>query len=88
MGPKGKKLFDIDPKLLRVVGVMSTVGIALVVATFIGVFIGLQLDAWLGTSPWMTIVFTIIGIIAGFRNLFIYSRRGQQRLEDEERKEP
>ncbi|MBI5026074.1 MAG: AtpZ/AtpI family protein [Nitrospirae bacterium] len=63
-GGKEKKEF------LRLLLVVSTVGINLVVATFIGLAIGYYLDKLFGTSPWLTIIFLIIGIAAGFRNLF------------------
>jgi ATP synthase protein I len=67
-----------DRKFIRLIGVMSTVGLTLVFATVIGLFIGLKIDAWLNTSPWFTAIFLFIGIAAGFRNLFIYSKRSQQ----------
>ncbi|HCC68594.1 MAG TPA: hypothetical protein DEP99_01745 [Nitrospiraceae bacterium] len=57
-------------ELLRLLLVASTVGIHLVVATFIGLAIGYYLDKLFGTSPWLTIIFLIIGIAAGFKNLF------------------
>lgn len=59
----------------------STVGISLVIATFVGLAIGYGLDyvmdKWLGvhTSPWLTIIFLIFGIIAGFRELVRIARR-------------
>lgn len=69
-----------DRKLIRMVGVLSTVGLTLVLATVIGLFVGLKLDEWLGTSPWMTMIFFALGVIAGFRNLFHYARRSQDSL--------
>lgn len=59
----------------RLVGTLSLVGINLVVATFIGFAIGYGLDRLFGTSPWLTIIFLILGIIAGFRNLFLVALR-------------
>ncbi len=75
-----------DRKLLRVVALLSTVGISMVVATVIGLFIGYQLDKWLGTSPWFTAIVLLIGIIAGFRNLFFYVKKSQETLDEEDRK--
>jgi ATP synthase protein I len=51
-----------DRKLIRMVGVLSTVGMVLVFATVIGLYVGLKVDAWLGTSPWFTAIFLFIGI--------------------------
>jgi ATP synthase protein I len=54
---------------------LSSVGIAMVAASFIGLFIGYYLDKWLGTSPWMTLIWLGFGIASGFRNIFILTRR-------------
>jgi len=69
---------DKDRSLIRMAGVLSTVGLTLVFATMIGLYIGLKLDAWLGTAPWLTAAFLFIGIAAGFRNLFLYTKRSQE----------
>ena len=53
----------------------------MVAASFIGLFIGIYLDKWLGTSPWMTLIWLGIGIISGFRNIFILTRRALRDLE-------
>jgi ATP synthase protein I len=61
---------DEEPSALKQLARLSTVGVALVVATAIGLAMGYGLDRWLGTSPWLTLVFTLFGIVAGFLNLF------------------
>ena len=76
-----------DRKLIRMVGVLSTVGLTLVFATVIGLFIGLKLDQWLGTSPWLTALFLVFGLVGGFRNLFISARRSQQELDEDDKKQ-
>ncbi len=72
-----------DRKLMRMLGVLSTVGLTMVFATVIGLFVGLKLDAWLGTSPWLTGIFLLLGLIAGFRNLFVYVKKSQETLDDQ-----
>ena len=59
----------------KIVAVASSMGISVVLATVIGLAIGYYLDKYLGTQPWLTIVFLILGIIAGFRNIYIIARR-------------
>jgi ATP synthase protein I len=54
----------------RELGNLASLGITLVVATAIGLAFGYQLDRWLGTSPWLTMIFLLLGIVAGFINLF------------------
>ena len=61
---------DEDLSALRQLARLSTIGVSLVAATAIGLLIGYGLDAWLGTSPWLTMLFALFGIVAGFLNLF------------------
>ena len=63
-------------ELFRYFGVASTVGINLVISTFIGFSIGYYLlDKYLGTFPWLTVVFTLLGIVAGFMYLFKVAKK-------------
>ncbi len=75
-----------DRNLMRMLGVLSTVGLTLVLATVIGFFIGHKLDQWFGTSPWLTVLFLLLGIIAGFRNLFVYAKRSQEPFDKDDKK--
>jgi ATP synthase protein I len=40
-----------------------------VAALIVGTGIGLLLDRWLGTAPWLMVVFFILGSAAGFLNV-------------------
>jgi ATP synthase protein I len=55
-----------NKSLLKTIAELSTLGLTMVFATFIGLAIGLYLDSKLNTSPWLSILFLIIGIAAGF----------------------
>ncbi len=55
-----------NKSLLKTIAELSTLGLTMVFATFIGLAIGLYLDSKLNTSPWLTILFLLIGIAAGF----------------------
>ena len=61
---------DQEPSVLRQLARLSTIGVTLVAATAIGLAIGYGLDRAFGTSPWLTLTFTLLGIAAGFVNLF------------------
>jgi ATP synthase protein I len=74
-------------QLMKSLSFLSSIGISMVAATFIGLYIGIYLDKWLGTSPWMTLIWLGIGIVAGFRNIFILTRRGMRELETKEEKD-
>ncbi|VAX22255.1 ATP synthase protein I [hydrothermal vent metagenome] len=49
---------------------IGTVGIQIVVSILIGFGIGLALDRWLGTAPWLMLLFIIFGVAAGFLNVY------------------
>lgn len=66
---------DDKRQLFRSLSFVSGLGISMVAASFIGLFIGYTLDGWWGTSPWMTLLWLGFGIAAGFRNIFILTRR-------------
>ena len=42
----------------------------LVVTTLVGVGMGYYLDKWLETQPWMTVLFFLLGAVAGFRTVY------------------
>jgi F0F1-type ATP synthase assembly protein I len=48
----------------------SSLGLAFPIAIAIGYFFGRWLDGVFGTSPWLTILFSLFGIVAGFVNAF------------------
>ncbi|MBI5098895.1 MAG: AtpZ/AtpI family protein [Nitrospirae bacterium] len=63
-------------ELFRYLGIASTVGINLVISTFIGFAIGYYLlDKYFDTFPWLTVIFTLLGIVAGFKYLFKVASR-------------
>ena len=53
----------------------------MVAATFIGLAMGYYLDRWLETTPWLTLSFLVLGIVSGFRNIFILTTRELRRQE-------
>lgn len=65
-------------QLTKLLTLVSTVGISMVLATIIGALIGYYFDKWLGTSPYGFIAWLVIGIIAGFRNLYILMRKARE----------
>jgi ATP synthase protein I len=54
----------------RTIGALSTVGISFVLAIVIGFACGYYLDKWLGTGPWLLLVFTVFGLVAGITNVY------------------
>jgi len=70
----------------------SIVGIQFPVAMALGYFWGKWMDGIFGTAPWLTIIFAMFGIVAGFVNLFRITfatareeeKLAQEQLEQEE----
>lgn len=60
---------DNQARLWRQLAGLSSLGITFAASIAIGVAIGIALDRWLGTSPWLMILFFIFGVAAGFTNL-------------------
>jgi F0F1-type ATP synthase assembly protein I len=61
--------------LFRNLAMVSSMGISVALAIGIGVWFGLALDGWFNTKPFFFWIFTLIGIAAGFKNVYIITRR-------------
>ena len=51
------------------IGIGMRIALELVAGVVVGTAIGLGLDYWLGTKPWLMIVFFVVGSGAGFMNV-------------------
>lgn len=71
----------IDKSYWEHLGTAAVMGLHIVSGTFVGLVMGIYLDKWLGTKPWLTLFFLIMGIIAGFRNMFQEFRKMQKKDE-------
>ena len=49
---------------------LASIGPHFMISVLIGFFIGRKLDAWLDAKPLWTLIFVLMGIAAGFLNLF------------------
>ena len=74
---------DSDKKdLFRNLAMVSSMGISVVMAIGIGVWFGLTLDRWFGTKPWFFYIFLLIGIAAGFKNIYVIAGKEIHRDDD------
>jgi ATP synthase protein I len=66
LGPMEKNQRKLYKRVFR----YSAIGLEMGLSVAIGVAAGYFLDRHFGTQPWLTLIFLIIGVIAGFRSLF------------------
>ena len=50
-------------------------GITIIACLAVGIFLGWLLDRWLGTTPWLLLVFTFLGIGAAFKSIFDFAKK-------------
>jgi len=73
MPDKGPSKID----LKKIAGLSSLV-LMLPSSIAVGLLVGYYLDKWLGTDPWLLIVFLLLGIFSGFYSLL----RGLSKYKD------
>ena len=74
----------------RELGKYSALGREMALSVVIGLGIGYYLDKWLGTAPWLMILWIGFGFAAGVRSLYRAAVRSGKDLEkdEEERRKP
>jgi ATP synthase protein I len=60
---------------VRTIGALSTVGFSFVLAIVLGAALGYFLDRWLGTGPWLFVLFFFVGLAAGILNVYRTARK-------------
>ncbi len=70
----GSQAPDAASMLGRVYSEGFKLAIELFACTAIGILLGYGLDKWLGTKPWGFIILMILGVVAGFRNFYVFAR--------------
>lgn len=71
---------------MRAMATTGVMGLHLVSGPLVGFAIGYGLDAWLGTGPWCKIIFLLVGIGAGFLNVYRDTQVLLRKLENESRR--
>ena len=69
MGPQPKPREPLS-ETARSIGALSTVGLSFVLAIVLGAWFGYLLDTWLGTKPWLFLLFFILGFVGGVLNVY------------------
>jgi F0F1-type ATP synthase assembly protein I len=71
-------------------GRYGSLGIELILSMAVGYYVGRWIDTKAGTTPWLSLVGFLIGIYAGFRQIFRVAKRmtAEAEREDEEAQRP
>ena len=76
---EAEKLPDDNKKkrneFVKALSMLSQIGIIMVACVLIGVFLGSFLDKRLGTSPWLLLVFSLLGVAAAFKSIYDYAKK-------------
>ena len=65
-------------EIIKLLADFSTIGMTMAFSIFIGVGIGYLLDEKVfngKTSPWFTLIFLGLGVVAAFKNLYTMAKR-------------
>ena len=60
---------------VRGLSLLSQVGISIITCILIGVFLGRFLDQFFGTSPWLLLIFSLLGVGAAFKYIYELFKR-------------
>ena len=75
--PKAGKSGNLPPSPW---GIGFRAGVEVVSALIVGVVVGMLLDRWLGTWPWLFLLFFVLGSVAGVLNVYrLFSPRRMSR---------
>jgi ATP synthase protein I len=59
----------------RALALLSQIAISIIACVAVGIFVGWFLDRLLGTSPWLLLVFTLVGAVAAFKSIFDFAKK-------------
>jgi ATP synthase protein I len=63
----------------------ASVGLELGVSVAIGLLVGYYMDKWLGTEPWLMLLWLLFGLVAGFRGVFRAVARADRAAEADDK---
>ncbi len=67
-------------KYFRLLAMVSSMGISMGLSLVIGLVIGYYLDKWFQTQPVFFFIFMLLGIVAGFKNIYIILKKTQDKI--------
>lgn len=65
--------------IIHAISFSSQIAFTIVACVVIGVFSGKFLDDFFGTSPWLLLVLSLLGMVAAFRAIFSLARKNGEK---------
>jgi len=59
----------------KAMSLLSHIGVTIIACVAVGILLGRFLDGFLGTTPWLLIICTLLGIAAAFKSILDISRK-------------
>lgn len=81
-----KNMLKTRASTMNLFATAGTIGLHMVSGPIVGFAIGYWLDVWLDTGPWLKLIFFLVGIAAGFKNVYDDSRRLLRKIQAEDDK--
>jgi len=79
MSTPSKKPDEVTKKerryIIRAMSMMSQIAFTVVACVLVGVLLGNFLDDRLGTSPWLLIVFSLLGVLSAFKAMIDVAKK-------------
>lgn len=70
-----RKNHNVTSDFAKAFALLAQMGITIAVCIGLSIFIGYSLDRFLGTSPWLLLLFILFGIIAALKSIFDFSKK-------------
>ena len=51
------------------------IGVSILACLAVGIFLGWLLDRLFGTTPWLIMVFSFLGVAAAFKSIFDFAKK-------------
>ena len=78
---------DFVPPQPSPIGLALRLGVEMASSLFVGAAMGWFLDRWLGTGPWLLLVFLLLGCAGGMLNVYKTGLRLNAQAEEDQRSE-
>jgi len=62
-------------EIMRAMALITQIGFMVAACILAGVFLGRWLDGLLGTTPWLLLVFSLLGVGAAFKSMIDLANR-------------